>query len=160
MINRLCSLPPVLFVAITFSTQAPFHLVARWGGMSPCLKAFLDDYPSSVPLSKAQGKLGGHRCLPSPSLLCLVFTALSLHPHCRCPTSGRCAFSAFPAYFLEVVCTADVPVNVFSFAFSQFCYKIRTVYVLLPFRFSKRRLFTAPFPPPRKLPPPSFWAQV
>ena len=78
-----------------------------------------------------------------------------LSPHIITAGAQRLAdtFSASPDYFLEVVCTADVAVNVFSFISSQFCYKIGTVCVLLPFRFSRRRLFTVPFPPHRKLPP-------
>lgn len=49
-----------------------------------------------------------------------------------------------PAYFPEVVCTSDVPVSVFSFISLQFTYKIGTVRVLLPFRFSKRKNLHSP----------------
>lgn len=106
--------------------------------------------PSSIPPSKALGKAEGHTGPQGPSLLCLVFAALFttlLHvPNVSQMCSFCCLF-----IFLEVVCRADVAVSVFSFVFLQFGYKLKTVHLLLPFIFSKRKLFIPLFLPQWKL---------
>lgn len=100
----------------------------------------------------------------SPFLLCCSFFCRSL------PTTSlhvpnvrqMCSFCRL-LIFLEVVVTADVPVSVFSFISLQFCYKIGTVRMLLPFRFSKKNLFTiftVLFPLQGKLPPHTLWLQM
>lgn len=91
-----------------------------------------------------------------PFLVRLLFLLLSLPTTSwHVPNVGQmCSFCRL-LIFLEVVGTADVPVSVFSFSSLQFCYKIGTVLVLLPFRFSK--LFTSLFLPQWKLPSSRLW---
>lgn len=109
---------------------------------------------SSIPSSKALGKSVGCTLPWSPpslccSLLCCSLPTTSLHML----NVGQMWSFCCLLIFLEEVCTADVLVSVFSFISLQFCYKIGTIHVLLPFRFSKRKPSTAPFLPPWKLPP-------
>jgi hypothetical protein len=118
--------------------------VARLRGVSPYLKApsgWLNLLQFLPP--KLWGNLKDTRA--SKASPCY---ATSL-PH-MLNVGQMCSFCCL-LIFLEVVCTADVPVSVFSFSPLQFCCKIGAVHVLLPFRLSKRKLFTASFPPQWKL---------
>lgn len=93
---------------------------------------------SPFPPSEALGKSTGWSVLQALArYAALSVAALYPQPRGTCPASGRCAHSAAWLFFLEVVGTADVPVSVFSFSSLQFCYKIGTVRVLLPFRFQR-----------------------
>lgn len=108
--------------------------------------------PSSIAPSKALGKSVGRTCPPSPpSLCCCLLCCLFPQPPCTCWALGRCAHSAACLFSLKWFAQQMFQLSVLSFVSLQFCYRIGTVHVLLPSRFSKRKLFAARFPPRSKL---------
>ena len=110
--------------------------------------------PSSIPPSETLGKSAGGKCSPTLShYAALSSVALFHNLTARAQCQADVPFCRLLS-FLEVVGTADVPVSVFSFVSLQFCYKIGTVRMLLPFRFSKINLFSALFLLQWKLPTP------